>query len=113
MCEDGRHRKGILYLIQTLEVGYTAPDGPGGSKGIDFDHHNSRGGSPFLYIGWFSRPRWGGFPKEKADRTIRGSKGAPWRLFASFLGAEKGGGQQARPILQGVLEFVRAYKPLP
>ena len=36
----------------------------------------------------------------------------PWRLFASFLGAEKGGGQQARPILQGVLEFVRAYKPL-
>lgn len=34
MCEDGRHRKGILYLIQTLEVGYTAPDSPGGVQRV-------------------------------------------------------------------------------
>ena len=43
------------------------------------------------------------FLKRKPTGTIRGFKGGspPWRLFASFLGAEKGGGQQARPIFAG------------
>lgn len=36
MCEDGRHRKGILHLIQTLEVGYKPPIVPAGFKGYKF-----------------------------------------------------------------------------
>ena len=52
------------------------------------------------------------FLKRKPADGLGFQGGLPWRLFASFLGAEKGGGQQARPIFQGVLVFVRAYKPL-
>lgn len=36
-----------------------------------------RGRSPFLYRGWFRSPRWGGFPKKKADWLPGGPRGIP------------------------------------
>ena len=37
--------------------------------------------------------------------------GSPWRFFSPFLCVKKGG-RRPDPFLQGVLEFVRAYKTL-